>query len=117
VGFAWPEIGQVLAKLREEVEELEVEVAGGNLEKARQELGDVLFVCANLAGQLDVDPEAALRQTNDKFVRRFSHIERSLAARGSSPADSSLAEMDALWDEAKRLEREAAAPLQSETKR
>jgi tetrapyrrole methylase family protein/MazG family protein/ATP diphosphatase len=108
VGFAWPDIGQVLAKLREEVRELEAEVAAGDRDKARQELGDVLFVCANIARELDVDPEAALRETNAKFVRRFGHIERALAARGSSPAASSLAEMDALWDEAKRLEREAA---------
>ena len=106
VGFAWPHIGDVLAKLREEVAELEAEVAAGNTAKARAELGDVLFVCANIARELDVDPEDALRETNAKFVRRFSHIERVLGERGSSPDRSTLVEMDALWDEAKRAERE-----------
>jgi tetrapyrrole methylase family protein/MazG family protein/ATP diphosphatase len=106
VGFAWSSIEGVLDKLREEVAELEAEVAAGDVSKARQELGDVLFVCANIARELDVDPEEALRETNAKFVRRFGHIERVLAARGSSPKESSLAEMDALWDEAKRLERQ-----------
>jgi tetrapyrrole methylase family protein/MazG family protein/ATP diphosphatase len=106
VGFVWPNIGEVLAKLGEEVAELEAEVAAGDLSKARQELGDVLFVCANIARELDVDPEDALRETNAKFVRRFSHIETALAAQGRSPRQSHLAEMDELWNEAKRLERE-----------
>ncbi|HEX3918480.1 MAG TPA: nucleoside triphosphate pyrophosphohydrolase, partial [Caulobacteraceae bacterium] len=66
---------------------------------------DVLFVCANLARELDVDPEAALRTTNAKFIRRFQFIEAALAARGSSPEQSNLAEMDALWDAAKAAER------------
>jgi MazG family protein len=105
VGFVWPSAREVLAKLREEVAELEVEVAAGDTEKAREELGDVLFVCANLARELDVDPEAALRGTNEKFVRRFKYIEAALAARGSSPDASTLEEMDALWDAAKRAER------------
>ena len=97
----------MLAKLHEEVAELEAEVAAGDVEKAREELGDVLFVCANLARELDVDPEAALRTTNAKFVRRFKYIEAELAARGSSPERSDLAEMDALWDAAKAAERAA----------
>jgi tetrapyrrole methylase family protein/MazG family protein/ATP diphosphatase len=105
VGFAWPSIDGVMDKLREEVAELEAEVAAGDLTKARQELGDVLFVCANIARELEVDPEDALRETNAKFVRRFGYIERTLAARGASPWDSNLAEMDALWEEAKRAER------------
>jgi tetrapyrrole methylase family protein/MazG family protein/ATP diphosphatase len=107
VGFVWPSAQEVLAKLHEEVAELEAEVAAGDVEKAREELGDVLFVCANLARELDVDPEAALRTTNAKFVRRFKYIEAALAARGSSPEQSNLAEMDALWDAAKRAERAA----------
>ena len=98
---------EVLAKLHEEVAELEAEVTAGEIEKAREELGDVLFVCANLARELDVDPEAALRTTNAKFVRRFRYIEAELAARGSSPEQSDLAEMDALWDAAKAAERAA----------
>jgi tetrapyrrole methylase family protein/MazG family protein/ATP diphosphatase len=105
VGFVWPSAKEVLAKLHEEVAELEAEIAAGDRDKARDELGDVLFVCANLARELEVDPEAALRGTNDKFVRRFKYIERRLAERGSSPEASDLAEMDALWDEAKAAER------------
>jgi tetrapyrrole methylase family protein/MazG family protein/ATP diphosphatase len=107
VGFVWPSAAEVLAKLHEEVAELEAEVAAGDLAKAREELGDVLFVCANLARELDVDPEAALRTTNAKFVRRFNYIEAELASRGSSPEQSDLAEMDALWDAAKAAERAA----------
>jgi MazG family protein len=105
VGFVWPSAVEVLAKLHEEVAELEAEVAAGDIDKARDELGDVLFVCANLARELDIDPEAALRGTNAKFVRRFNYIEARLAARGSSPEASDLAEMDALWDAAKAAER------------
>jgi tetrapyrrole methylase family protein/MazG family protein/ATP diphosphatase len=109
VGFAWPSLGEVMAKLREEVAELEVEVAKGDIAAARAELGDVLFVCANIARELDVDPEAALAESNAKFVRRFGYIERALAERGSSPETATLAEMDALWNQAKRIEREPPA--------
>jgi MazG family protein len=105
VGFAWPSITGVMDKLREEVAELEAEVAAGDVDKARRELGDVLFVCANIARELEIDPEDALRGTNAKFVRRFSYVERALAERGSSPERSTLAEMDSLWDAAKRAER------------
>lgn len=105
VGFVWPSAREVLAKLHEEVRELEAEIEAGEIDKAREELGDVLFVCANLARELDVDPEAALRSTNAKFMRRFKFIEAELAAKGSSPEASDLAEMDALWDAAKAAER------------
>lgn len=105
VGFVWPSAKEVLEKLHEEVAELEAEVAAGDLEKARQEMGDVLFVVANLARTLDVDPEDALRSTNAKFGRRFRYIEARLAGRGKTPAQSDLAEMDALWDEAKLAEK------------
>jgi tetrapyrrole methylase family protein/MazG family protein/ATP diphosphatase len=105
VGFVWPSAKEVLAKLDEEVEELKVEIAAGDMEKAREEMGDVLFVVANLARALDVDPEDALRATNAKFGRRFRYIEAALAARGKTPAQSDLPEMDALWDEAKRAEK------------
>jgi tetrapyrrole methylase family protein/MazG family protein/ATP diphosphatase len=108
VGFVWPNTEAVLAKLREEVAELEAEVAAGDVAKAREELGDVLFVCANIGRALDVDPEDALREANGKFTRRFGHIERVLAERGSSPAQSTLEEMDALWDEAKAAEKATA---------
>jgi tetrapyrrole methylase family protein/MazG family protein/ATP diphosphatase len=105
VGFDWPDLGSVLDKLHEEVGELQVEIEAGDVTKAREELGDLLFVCANLARKLGVDPEDTLRGANAKFIRRFGHIERSLADQGVQPQDSTLAEMDALWDEAKRIER------------
>ena len=105
VGFDWPSTAEVLDKLREEVGELEAEIEAGDVEKARAELGDLMFVCANLARKLEVEPEAALRGANAKFERRFAHIERRLAEMGSSPEQSTLEEMDALWDEAKLAER------------
>ncbi len=105
VGFVWPSIKEVLAKLREEVAELEAEIAAGETIAARAELGDVLFVCANLARELDVEPEDALRAANAKFVRRFRFIERALADQGRSPKNSTLTEMDRLWDAAKAAER------------
>ena len=83
--------------------------ANANLDKARQEMGDVLFVVANLARTLEVDPEDSLRFTNAKFVRRFHYVEKVLAERGRTPEQSDLAEMDALWDEAKAAERVAPA--------
>ena len=109
VGFVWPSVEDVTAKLHEEVGELEAEIAAGDLEKARQELGDVLFVVANIARTLDIDPEDALRYTNAKFVRRFKFVESELAARGKTPSQSDLGEMDGLWEEAKRIERAQAA--------
>ena len=105
VGFVWPTVQDVVAKLHEEVAELLVEVEAGDLVKAREELGDVLFVAANLARTLDIDPEDAVRYTNAKFVRRFQYVEQRLAERGRTPAQSDLAEMDALWDQAKAGER------------
>jgi len=105
VGFVWPTVHEVIGKLHEEVGELEAEIAAGDLEKARQEMGDVLFVVANLARTLEVDPEDSLRFTNAKFQRRFQYIEAKLAERGKTPDQSDLAEMDALWDEAKRAEK------------
>ncbi|MBR7619941.1 nucleoside triphosphate pyrophosphohydrolase [Phenylobacterium sp. 20VBR1] len=108
VGFVWPTIGEVVAKLDEEVAELKVEIAADDRAKARAELGDVLFVVANIARTLDIDPEDALRATNAKFARRFRHIETVLKARGKTPDQSDLAEMDALWDAAKAAEKSAA---------
>jgi tetrapyrrole methylase family protein/MazG family protein/ATP diphosphatase len=109
VGFVWPSVSEVLAKLAEEVGELEAEIAAGDLEKARDELGDVLFVVANIARTLDIDPEDALRGTNAKFIRRFQHIETRLAVSGRTPQQSDLIEMDALWNEAKAIEKAKAA--------
>ncbi len=108
VGFVWPTIDGVLEKLHEEIAELRVELAAGNQAKAREELGDILFVCANIARDLDVDPEEALRGANAKFTRRFEYIEASLRAEGRSPTDSNLEEMEALWRDAKLAERQIA---------
>lgn len=105
VGFDWPSANEVLAKLREETEEIAVEIDAGDMAKAREELGDILFVCANLARKLDVDPEDALRATNAKFARRFAFIETELAQRGKTPDQSNLEEMDALWNDAKAAEK------------
>lgn len=105
VGFDWPDAPAVLEKLHEEVAELEVEIAAGDHAKAREELGDLLFVCANLARKLDLDPEDALRSSNAKFIRRFGHIEARLASEGRSPEQSSLEEMESLWIEAKLREK------------
>ena len=105
VGFVWPTIGKVVEKLHEEVGELQAEIDAGDLAKARQELGDVLFVVANIARTLDIEPEDALRSTNAKIARRFRFIEAALAARGKTPDQSDLAEMDALWDAAKAAEK------------
>jgi len=105
VGFVWPTVDEVVAKLDEEVAELKVEINARDLAKAREELGDVLFVVANIARTLDIDPEDALRATNAKFARRFRFIETELKALGKSPETSDLAEMDALWDAAKAAEK------------
>lgn len=105
VGFDWPSTDEVFDKLDEEVAELRVEIAAGDLEKARDEVGDLLFVVANLARKLGVEPEDALRGANAKFVRRFGFIEAELAKDGRGPEESDLAEMDALWDAAKAAER------------
>ena len=94
----------VLAKIREEADEIEAAIRSGGNGEAAAEVGDLLFAVVNLARHLNADPEAVLRGTNQKFERRFASIERALAARGKSPNDATLAEMDALWDEAKAAE-------------
>ena len=105
VGFDWPSTDQVFDKLDEEVAELRAEIAAGDLDKARGEMGDLLFVVANLARKLGVEPEDALRGTNAKFIRRFGFIEAELAKDGRTPEQSDLAEMDGLWNAAKGAER------------
>jgi MazG family protein len=105
VGFTWATPEAVIEKLHEELGELSVEIAADDRAKMREEMGDVLFVCANLARILDIDPEDALRAANTKFTRRFNSIEQSLAAQGRTPEQSDLAEMDDLWDAAKAAER------------
>jgi nucleoside triphosphate diphosphatase len=105
VGFDWKDPRAVLAKIREEADEIEAEIEAGEADKAAAEVGDLLFAVVNLARHLDADPEGVLRGTNVKFERRFAAIEKALAARGKTPKESTLAEMDALWDEAKAAEK------------
>jgi len=104
VGFAWPTVGEILAKLEEEADELRAEIDSGDTDKAADELGDLLFVCANIGRHLEIDPETALRAANAKFTRRFQYIEQTLAQKGQSPEAAGLAEMEALWGEAKAIE-------------
>lgn len=108
VGFDWPETTQVLDKIKEETAEL-VE-AKDTLPHTKQveEFGDLMFVMANLARHLKIDPEEALRTANRKFQRRFEYIEDALEADGNTPAQSDLTEMDKLWDRAKLLENNSA---------
>src|SRR6185437_11382122 len=104
VGFDWNDPRAVLAKIREEADEIEAALDAGDAKEAGDEVGDLLFAVVNLARHLDADPEAVLRGTNLKFERRFRLIERALAARGKTPKEATLAEMDALWNEAKKAE-------------
>jgi ATP diphosphatase len=106
VGFDWNNPMAVLAKIREEADEIEAEIRAGDRREAAAEVGDLMFAVVNLARHLGADPEAVLRATNQKFERRFGAIEAALVARGKSPAQSTLAEMEALWDAAKAAERE-----------
>ncbi len=105
VGFDWPSTDEVVAKIAEEAAELVEAREGLTAEEVEEEFGDLLFVMANLARHLHVEPEAALRAANTKFTRRFARIEDWLAEAGRSPAQSDLAEMDALWDRAKAEEK------------
>jgi MazG family protein len=115
VGFDWPSLAPVFDKLKEELSELEHAAAAGANEAGRaartdqakviEEFGDLLFVVANVARHLKIDPEGALRAANQKFIRRFGRIEALLAAQGRSPGQSTLAEMDRLWDQSKAEER------------
>jgi tetrapyrrole methylase family protein/MazG family protein len=104
VGFDWPDARSVLAKVREELAELEKELDAGAPERIEAELGDLLFAIANLGRWVKVHPEEALRGTLRRFEDRFHHIEARLRERGKTPRESDLAEMDALWNEAKARE-------------
>jgi len=109
VGFDWPSIAPVFEKAREELGELEQAIAAaqsgdGDADAIEDEYGDFLFVVANMARHLKIDPEHALRRTCAKFTRRFSHVERALAAEGRTPDQADLDEMERLWNEAKALE-------------
>lgn len=105
VGFDWTEARDVFSKIAEETEELAIAIESGDADKIEDEYGDLLFVLANLSRHLKVDPEAALRRTNEKFRRRFTYIEKSMRDAGRDLGDATLDEMEALWNEAKERER------------
>jgi nucleoside triphosphate diphosphatase len=107
VGFDWNDVRAVLEKIREEVAEVEAEIAEGSPQALASEVGDLLFAAVNLARHLKLDPEVALRGANLKFERRFAHIETRLAERGQTPESATLDEMERLWAEAKAGERSA----------
>jgi tetrapyrrole methylase family protein / MazG family protein len=104
IGFDWPDAAGARAKVAEELAELDAAIAGGDRGEIEHELGDTLFALANLGRKLNLAPEEALRGTINRFLRRFGHVERELAKRGVPPGTATLAEMDALWDEAKSFE-------------
>ncbi len=104
VGFDWNDPRAVLDKIREEADEIEAALDRGDKSDIASETGDLMFALVNLARHVNADPETALRATNAKFERRFAYIEQALAAKGRSLDDASLAEMDALWNEAKQQE-------------
>ena len=108
VGFDWPDMEPVLEKIREEIGELEdaTSLENPSREKIAEEYGDLLFVVANLGRHLQIEPEDALRRANTKFIRRFGQVEKLLQAKGKTPDQSDLKEMDALWDEVKAGEAE-----------
>ena len=101
VGFDWQEAGPILGKIEEEIAEMREALSRGEAGAVSDEFGDVLFALVNLGRRLDIDPEAALRGTNDKFARRFHYIERTLGEAGRSLDEASLDEMEALWQQAK----------------
>ncbi len=105
VGFDWNDPLAVLAKIREEADEIEADIKAGHRDAAAAEVGDLLFAVVNMARHMDADPEATLRGTNVKFERRFGAIEDALAEQGKSPEQATLKEMDALWDAAKQSEK------------
>ncbi len=102
-GFDWKEVGDIFEKLDEEVGELRKAIRNNDTENTAEEIGDLLFVIANLARRLDVEPETALKQTNRKFRQRFAYVENALSADGKTLEEASLEEMDDLWNEAKAI--------------
>ena len=106
VGFDWNDPRAVLSKIREEADEIEAALDRKDVREIASETGDLLFAVVNLARHAGADPEMSLRTTNVKFERRFAYIEQALEKRGVALGDSTLEEMDTLWNEAKRVERE-----------
>ncbi len=107
IGFDWPDAAGARAKVAEELAELDAAMTSGDRDAVEREIGDLLFAAANLSRKLGVPPEEALRGTLARFVSRFAHVERELARRGVGHGQATLEQMDALWDEAKALERQA----------
>lgn len=105
VGFEWDDASGAWEKLLEEIDELKAELDRGDHDLAEAELGDLLFACINVARMNGLSPDNALERTNQKFIRRFNYVEESAIASGRNLKEMTLEEMDALWDEAKRLER------------
>ena len=107
VNFDWPTVEGALDKLKEEIEELEVEISSTNRSKNREavieEIADVIFSAANVARKMDIDPEAALRKGNKKFEKRFQYVEEMLFSDGKKPKDATLEEMETYWQESKKL--------------
>jgi nucleoside triphosphate diphosphatase len=112
VGFDWNDPREVLRKIREEADEIETALDRNDAEELEGETGDLLFALVNLARHVGIDPDLALRGTNAKFERRFAHIEHALSAQGRSLESASLAEMDALWDDAKEKEKQKERPAE-----
>ncbi|OHV11833.1 nucleoside triphosphate pyrophosphohydrolase [Kushneria phosphatilytica] len=104
VGFDWPDHYGALAKVREELGELQAEIESGGQQRCQEELGDLLFAVSNLARHLDIDPEQALRGTNRRFEQRFRHVEDHFRTAGQSLTSASLEEMESCWQNAKRHE-------------
>ena len=105
VGFDWEEREQVWDKVKEEIQEFQAEVANMDKQKAEEEFGDVLFSLINAARLYKINPDNALEHTNQKFIRRFNYLEAHTIKEGRNLHDMTLAEMDAIWEEAKKLER------------
>jgi len=106
VGFDWSDTGSVMHKVDEELSELKQAIKSSEIEHVKEEFGDLMFVLANLARKLNIDPDASLRSANQKFVRRFQFIEKTLHSESKTLNDANLAEMDALWDLAKAKEKQ-----------
>jgi MazG family protein len=102
VGFDWPDVAGVVAKIKEELTEIDEVLAGGDPDEIRHEVGDLLLAASRLAAKVGVPPEDALREATGRFEQRFRAIERTLAERGRTPSESTLEEMDQIWDQVKR---------------
>lgn len=110
VGFDWPSPVEALKKVREEVQEVAEAMEATNRRRTEEEIGDAFFALANVARKLNINPETALRRANAKFIRRFTKLEKNLAARGKPLGEAGLPEMDAVWEELKTPKRRRDKP-------